>query len=101
MTSSNTDSPETATLRHTVSSACGRVGVGTLGLARDPSVDRLPRRTCEELSAHRLRFDSRNGWPWDSPIELADLARDISAGKRLRYQQRLRPEVVAQWADIP
>ena len=42
----------------------------------------------------------RNGWPADSPLELAALARDISAGKRLRYQQRLRPEVVAQWADM-
>lgn len=41
----------------------------------------------------------RNGWPSDSPIELAELARDIEAGKRLRYQQRLRPEVVAHWAN--
>ncbi len=42
----------------------------------------------------------RNGWPGDSPIELAELAQDIKAGKRRRYQQRLRPEVVAQWANI-
>jgi hypothetical protein len=35
----------------------------------------------------------------DSPIELARLTRDIKAGERLRYQQRLRPEVIAQWAN--
>ena len=43
----------------------------------------------------------RNGWPGDSPIELARLAREIKAGKRLRHQQRLRPEVVEQWANTP
>jgi hypothetical protein len=40
----------------------------------------------------------RNGWPDDSPIRFADLARDINAGKRLRYEQRLRREVVEQWS---
>lgn len=41
----------------------------------------------------------RNGWPDRSPIELADLARNINAGKQLRYRERLSPEAIAEWAD--
>lgn len=41
----------------------------------------------------------RNGWPRQSPLKLAQLANEISAGKRLRFQRRLIQEVVAEWAD--
>lgn len=41
----------------------------------------------------------RNEWPRQSPLELARLAKEISAGKRPRFAQRLQPEVVTQWAD--
>lgn len=40
----------------------------------------------------------RNGWPRQSPLELARLAKEITAGKQLRYQQRLVADVVAEWA---
>lgn len=40
----------------------------------------------------------RNGWPRQSPLELARLAKEITAGAQLRYQQRLVPEVLAEWA---
>jgi hypothetical protein len=42
----------------------------------------------------------RNEWPRQSPLELARLAKEITAGKQLRYQQRLVPEVVAGWAGM-
>ncbi|WP_299517986.1 hypothetical protein [uncultured Serinicoccus sp.] len=42
----------------------------------------------------------RNDWPGDSPLELARLAGEINRGKRLRYQQRIRPEVMAEWAQL-
>jgi hypothetical protein len=40
----------------------------------------------------------RHGWPGTSPLELADLARQLNAGKHLRYGQRLNPAALAQWA---
>jgi len=42
----------------------------------------------------------RNEWPRQSPLELADLARSINQGKRLRFQNRLRPEVLEEWAGL-
>ncbi len=52
---------------------------------------------------HRLDPDQlatealRREWPRQSPLELARIARDLNAGKKLRFQQRLRPEVLAEW----
>jgi len=53
---------------------------------------------------HRLDPDQltsealRRKWPRQSPLELARIARDLNAGKRLKFQQRLRPEVLVEWA---
>lgn len=41
----------------------------------------------------------RHGWPGTSALELADLARQINAGKRLRYRERLNTSVLAAWAS--
>lgn len=41
----------------------------------------------------------RQGWPGTSPLELADLVKQLNAGKSLRYGQRLNPAVLAQWAS--
>lgn len=40
----------------------------------------------------------RNGWPRQAPLELARLAKEIRAGKRLRFEKRLAPEALAEWA---
>lgn len=42
----------------------------------------------------------RNEWPRQSPLELARLAKAISAGRGPRFAQRLRPEIVAEWAEV-
>lgn len=42
----------------------------------------------------------RNEWPGRSPLELARIAKDLNAGKRLRYQPRLSVERLAQWAAL-
>lgn len=47
----------------------------------------------EQLAAEALR----NDWYGFSPLQLADLARQLNAGKHLRYQQRLDPAVMARW----
>lgn len=53
-----------------------------------------------ELNPTQLIVEAiRNCWPGTAPVEPSKLAGDITAGKRLRYQQRLRPEILAQWAD--
>ena len=39
----------------------------------------------------------RQGWPGDSPQQLADLATQINAGKQLRFQNRLNPDAMAEW----
>lgn len=41
----------------------------------------------------------RRGWLRQSPLELAHIARDLNAGKRPRFQQRLNPEALARWAQ--
>ena len=54
---------------------------------------------------HRLDPDQliveaiRQRWPGTAPLELAKLARALNAGKQLRYQERIRPESLAQWAS--
>lgn len=53
-----------------------------------------------ELNPSQLIVEAiRNGWPGNAPVELSQLARDITAGKRLRYQRRLRPEILVEWAN--
>lgn len=47
----------------------------------------------DQLSVEALR----QGWPGNRVGKLAELASDVNAGKRLRFEQRLRPEVVAEW----
>lgn len=42
----------------------------------------------------------RNDWPRQSPLQLADLARSISQGRRLRFQTRLRTELLEEWASL-
>ena len=41
----------------------------------------------------------RHGWPGTSPLELADLAKQLNTGKRLRYEQRLNTSVLGEWAS--
>lgn len=41
----------------------------------------------------------RNEWPGICPLELADLAKQLNAGKQLRYQKRLNPAAMAEWAS--
>ncbi|MCZ2849812.1 hypothetical protein [Modestobacter sp. VKM Ac-2978] len=41
----------------------------------------------------------RRGWPGTSPLELADLAKQLNAGKRLRYSERLNAASLAKWAS--
>ncbi|GAA1124951.1 hypothetical protein [Nocardioides aquiterrae] len=49
----------------------------------------------EQLAVEAIR----NEWPGPSPLELADLAKQLNAGKRLRYQERLNPAAMAAWAS--
>ncbi|SDG04832.1 hypothetical protein SAMN05660662_0142 [Blastococcus aurantiacus] len=42
----------------------------------------------------------RHGWPGTSPLELADLAKQLNAGKRLRFSERLNTSVLAEWASM-
>jgi hypothetical protein len=39
----------------------------------------------------------RNEWPGTSPLDLADLAKKINAGKQLRFQKRLNPDAIREW----
>lgn len=53
---------------------------------------------------HRLDPDQlateaiRCGWPGTGPIELAQIAHDLNAGKTLRFAKRLAPEALTRWA---
>jgi hypothetical protein len=40
----------------------------------------------------------RQEWPGTSPLDLADLAKQLNAGKQLRYEKRLSSTVLAEWA---
>lgn len=55
---------------------------------------------------HRLVPDQlvteaiRNGWGGQGPLDLAEIAKQLNAGKQLRYQKgRIRPERLAEWAN--
>lgn len=50
----------------------------------------------EQLVVEAIRHD----WPRQSPLELADLARSINQGKRLRFSKRLRAELLDEWASL-
>ncbi|MEO7372650.1 MAG: hypothetical protein ABIW36_01890, partial [Terrimesophilobacter sp.] len=43
---------------------------------------------------------TRQGWPGASPLELADLARDLNRGKRLRFQNRLDIRALEGWSSV-
>lgn len=49
----------------------------------------------EQLAVEALR----NDWPRTSPLELADMARQLNAGKRLRVKERLNPAFMARWTS--
>lgn len=49
----------------------------------------------EQLAVEAIR----HGWPGTSPLKLADLAKQLNAGKRLRYGQRLNTSVLKEWAS--
>lgn len=41
----------------------------------------------------------RCGWPGTSPLDLADLGKQLNAGKRLRYGQRLATSALEEWVS--
>ena len=49
----------------------------------------------EQLAVEAIR----RGWPGTSPLDLANLAKELNAGKRLRYQQRLSESVLREWVS--
>lgn len=49
----------------------------------------------DQLVVEAIRY----GWPGASPLELADLAKQLNAGKRLRYEPRLNTSVLVEWAS--
>ena len=52
------------------------------------------------LIPDRLAVEAiRRGWPGTSPLELADLAMQLNAGKHLHYKERLNASVLAEWAS--
>ena len=57
--------------------------------------DRGHRLVPEQLAVEALR----NDWPGTSSLELADLAKQLNTGKRLRYQKRLDPAAMARWTS--
>lgn len=48
-----------------------------------------------QLSTEALRRE----WPGQSPLEIGRIAQDLNVGKRLKFQQRIRPEILAEWAN--
>lgn len=40
----------------------------------------------------------RQGWPGASPLEMADLAKQLNEGRRLRHDKGLNPSVLVEWA---
>ena len=88
-------------------------GITSLAVTNQGLIDRRERSAAvqaltylrargHELNPRQLIVEAiRNDWPGEAPVELARLARDISAGKQLRYQDRIRPERLAQWASMP
>ncbi|MBE1515183.1 hypothetical protein [Nesterenkonia halotolerans] len=49
----------------------------------------------EQLVAEAIQQD----WAGTSPLEFADLARDVNRGKRLRFQNRLNAQALESWAS--
>lgn len=41
----------------------------------------------------------RRGWAGRSPLDLADLAKQLNAGKSLRFQQRINPKMLDEWSS--
>ncbi|MDX2359066.1 hypothetical protein [Dietzia sp. PP-33] len=41
----------------------------------------------------------RNDWPGQAPIELAQIAHDVRAGRQLRHSNRIDEELLAEWAN--
>lgn len=53
-----------------------------------------------DLDPKQLTVEAiRHGWPGWSPLELADIARDLNRGKRLRFQNRLDVRALERWAS--
>ncbi|WP_019872978.1 hypothetical protein [Sporichthya polymorpha] len=84
-------------------------GVTTLAVQNQGLVDQRERAgVAEALTYFRQRghtFDPaqlvveaiRQGWPGSDALEIAELATSVNAGKQLRFEQRFRPEVIAEW----
>jgi len=54
-----------------------------------------------ELNPKQLIVEAiRQGWPGASPLEFANLARDLNRGKRLRFQNRLDIRALERWASM-
>lgn len=52
-----------------------------------------------ELRPQQLIVEAiRQGWPGASPLDLANLARDLNRGKQLRYQDRLNVRALEEWS---
>jgi hypothetical protein len=52
----------------------------------------------EQLTTEAIR----NGWGGKGPLELAEIAKQLNAGKQLRYQKgRVSPQRLADWANTP
>ncbi|MGY0388274.1 hypothetical protein ACWZJV_15000 [Nocardioides sp. WG-D5] len=59
--------------------------------------DRGHRLVPEQLVTEAIR----NGWGGQGPLDLADIAKKLNAGKRLRYENgRIRAERLAEWANV-
>jgi hypothetical protein len=60
--------------------------------------------TYMRLRGHKLIPDQlvveaiRRAWPGTSPLALADLAGQLNAGKRLRFEERINRATLAEWA---
>jgi hypothetical protein len=67
------------------------MAVQALTYMRDHGHALIPDQLAVEAIRHR--------WPGTSPLELADLAKQLNAGKRLRYGQPLSTSVLTKWAS--
>lgn len=54
-----------------------------------------------ELIPSQLMVEAiRQEWPGTSPLMFANLAKQLNAGKRLRFEKRLNPTALAEWARL-
>lgn len=66
--------------------------VGTLTYLRSHGHRLVP----EQLTTEAIR----NGWGGQGPLELAEIAKQLNAGKQLRYQKgRISAQRLAEWAN--